>query len=367
MQFTCAKDKLVEAVGNVSRAVSGKTNIPALEGILLRAQGDELTLTGYDLELGITTHISAHIEQEGELVVSAKLFSDMIRRLPGEELSLECDEKLLTQIKSGATVYSILGMPALDYPELPSLIEKESISIPSGTLKSMITQTLFAVATSDAKPVHTGSMFDVEPDKITLVAVDGYRMALRREAIQTGQDIRFIVPGKTLSEISKLLEEDDTPIEMQFSRRHIIFQIGAYEVISRLLEGEFLNYGAAIPQTSTSTVLVSTRALIESIERTSLLISDRLKSPLRVRFTDGMISLSCTTALGRAYDELSCNLIGSEEEIGFNNRYLLDALRAVDGDQLKLELGGPLSPMKVVPLEGDGYLFLVLPVRLKSE
>lgn len=367
MQISCEKNLLVEAVGNVSRAVSAKSSLPALEGILLRAQKGQLHLTGYDLELGISTQIAAHVVEEGEVVLSAKLLGDMIRRLPGEDVAITVDQKLLTLIKSGVSEYTILGLPAADYPELPTLAESESVRIPQGMLKSMIGQTLFAISSSDAKPVHTGSLFDITEESFTLVSVDGYRLALRREHLKNSLTMRFIVPGKTLGEIGKLLEDDDLPTELRISRKHIAFEIEGYHIISRLLEGEFLDYKAAIPKNSTTTVSIPTKNFMDSIERASLLISDRLKSPLRIRFAEELIHISCSTALGKAYDELACAITGEETEVGFNNKYILDALRAASCDIVKLELSGPLSPMKVVPMEGDGFLFLVLPVRLKSE
>lgn len=331
------------------------------------AKQGQVQLTGYDLELGISTNLEAQVMEEGDIVLSAKLLLDMIRRMPGGQVEIESDAKLLTQLKSGVTEYTILGMPATDYPELPSVTEGKTISLPQSALKSMIDQTLFAVATTDSKPVHTGSMFDVDEEGVTVVSVDGYRLALRRERLKAGEPMRFIVPGKTLSEVSKLLTEEDAPTELFISRKHIVFQISGYSVISRLLEGEFLDYHAAIPQNSSTTVKISTRSFMDAIERASLLISDRLKSPLRVRFTQDLIKVSCSTAIGKAYDEIPCSAQGGDVEMGFNNKYILDALRACGCDEVKLEISGPLSPMKVVPLDGDAFLFLVLPVRLKAE
>lgn len=373
MKFNCEKTMLVQAVNNVSRAVSIKTAVPALEGILIQTKDHMLQLTGYDLEMGITTQIPAEVEQSGEVVLSAKLLGEMSRRVVGDRVYFEVDEKLRTSIRSGKTEYTILGMSAADYPELPTPTESEHLLLPQASLRSMIEQTLFAVATNDTKPVHMGSMFDVTNDQITVVSVDGYRMAVRREPVKTALETKFVVPGKTLSELSKLLREDDgeddapAMAELHISRKHILFTIDGYSVVSRLLEGEFLDYDAAIPKGSSTQVVIDTRALMSAVERTSLLISDRLKSPLRVRFESGEIRISCNTSLGRAYDELPCEMSGAEVEMGFNNKYVLDALRASGCDRLKLEISGPLSPMKVVPIEGDSFLFLVLPVRLKSE
>lgn len=367
MNIICNKDLLVHTLSNVSRAVSGKSTLPTLEGILMKAHDNRLYLTGYDMEMGISTFIDCKIEEEGDIVISAKLLLDMIRKLPGETLSIKTDDKLMTEIKSGLTEYTILGLPAHDYPELPTATDASIIPINNQLLKSMIDQTLFAIATTDAKPVHTGSMFDLSENTITVVSVDGYRLAMRREKLPCEHSMKFIVPGKTLSEISKLLPEEEGTVSLEVSRKHIVFKIDGYSVISRLLEGEFLDYESAIPQSSSTTVRIPTRKFIDSIERTSLLISDRLKSPLRVKFTEDIIKVSCSTSIGKAYDEITCKITGSEVEMGFNNKYILDALRASDCDEVKLEITGPLSPMKVVPLEGNAFLFLVLPVRLKSE
>ncbi|MCI8442086.1 MAG: DNA polymerase III subunit beta [Provencibacterium sp.] len=367
MKLVCNREKLCEAVANVSRAVASKSTILALEGILLKARDNVLTLTGYDLEIGITTTIEAEITEPGEIILTARLFSDMIRHMPYETISIESDQKLLTQIVSGAAQYTILGLDPQEFPELPSIGESALLSISGETLKSMIDQTLFAVAVSDAKPVHKGSLFDLRDGMLTVVSVDGYRLALRREVLNIGEETSFVVPGKTLSEVSKLIGAAEEPIELSVSSKYIIFRIGGYQVLSRLLEGEFLDYRAAIPKQHTTEVTVSTRKFIDSIERISLLISDKLRSPLKIHFTDSKIRSSCSTAIGKANDEMDCQMTGSDVEMGFNSKYLLDALRACGTDEALLQLGGPLAPMKVVSKESEAFLFLVLPVRLKSE
>ncbi len=367
MKIICSKQNLVEAVSNVSRAVSTKTSLPALSGILIKASGEYITLTGYDLELGISTQMECKVVEAGEIVLSAKLFFDMIRRMPAEEIVISSDEKLLTTVKSGISEFTILGIDPDEFPELPKLTDSESITLNQCVLKSMIDQTLFAVATSDSKPVHTGSMFEVEGKTLTVVSVDGYRLAMRKEPVSLDQELSFIVPGKTLSEVSKLIKDDDKNLEISVSRKHIVFHIHGYSIISRLLEGEFLDYKAAIPQNSGTTVKIGVRDFIDSIERTSLLISDRLKSPIKLSLDENMIRLSCQTAIGKAYDEVSCEIDGPFCDMGFNNIYLLDALKACGCDKVRLEINGPLSPMKVLPLESDSFLFLVLPVRLKNE
>lgn len=367
MKIICDKAVLVDAVSNVSRAVSPKSPIPALEGVLIRAGEQKVTLVGYDLELGIITEIDADVQEQGDVVLSARLLLDIIRKIPSDTILIHADEKQLTLIKGGAAEFTILGIPAADYPELPAVDENANLVMKQGVLKSMIDQTLFAIATTDSKPVHTGSLFDIKKENITIVSVDGYRLALRREPFLADQETSFIVPGKTLGEVSKLLKEEDNEICMIVSHKHIIFKIDGYHVISRLLEGDFLDYNAAIPKVEKTTVQVSTRLLTEGIERTSLLISDRLRSPIKLNIADEKIKISCSTTIGKAYDEVSCNIEGEGVNMGFNNKYLLDALKASDCDMVKLQINGALSPMRVVPLEGENFLFLVLPVRVKND
>ncbi len=367
MKFTCSTSQLSQAIANVSLAVSPKSTLPALEGILVTAKKDSLTLIGYNLELGITSNLPAKTIEEGEVVIPAKLFSEIVRKTASDEIQLSCDQRFLVEIKGGVSEFTILGMAPLEFPELPSLGEGESVLLPQNKLRSMVDQTLFAVAQNDAKPVHTGCLFLLEESQATVVAVDGFRLALRREPAKVPQTMRFVVPGKSLNELLKLLGDDDAQVELQVSKKHILFTIGETSIISRLLEGEFLDYNTAIPKECSTTVKVSTRGLISSIERTSLLISDRLKSPLRVVFDDGLVRMSCSTTIGKAYDECACQSQGPQVEMGFNNRYLMDALKNSEADMVKLEISGPLSPMKVLPLEGDSFLFLVLPMKLKTE
>ena len=366
MKITCNKQELVEAVSNVQRVVSSKTTLAALEGILLRAENGTLQLCGYDLELGITTTIPASIEREGSIILNAKLFGDIVRRVPSDTLTLSVDEKMITNIVSGVSDFSIVGIAAEEYPELPSISGASQISLNGSVLKSMIRQTLFAVADNDSKPIHTGTLFEMEENSLRLVSVDGYRLAMRTEAITGGEELHFVVPGKTLGEVLKLLPDSEDPVALSVGRRHIIFEIGRYCVISRLLDGEFLDYNAAIPKAFTTEVKAQTRSFIDSVERVSLLITDRLKSPVRCIFEDGEVKISCATSIGKANDEFMAPMEGENVEIGFNNRYLLDALRNADSDEVKIQLNGALSPMKVLPREGDSFLFLVLPVRLKS-
>lgn len=367
MKISLSQKDLAEAVLNIQRAVSTKSTIPALEGILLSADNGNLCLSAYDMELGMKTGLEATVEEPGRIILNAKLFGDIVRKMPGETLFVDTDEKNTAIIHSGTSDFSIIGIPAEEFPEFPSVSETVSFKLSQPLLKSMIRQTLFAVADNDSKPVHTGSLFEISNNTLRVVSVDGYRLAIRTEPVVCGEEMKFVVPGKTLSELLKLLRDEEEDLEVFVGRRHILFTIGNYMVISSLLEGEFLDYRAAIGGGTSTEIFVKTREFINSVERVSLLITDRLKSPVRVIFEENEIRLSCSTSIGRATDQLLCKTSGNRVEIGFNNRYLLDALRNSEGDEVRLLLNGELSPMKVLPVEGDSFLFLVLPVRMKSE
>lgn len=366
MKIVCSTETLSQACQNVQRAVSTKTSIPAIEGILLKAENGRLYLTGYDLEVGINTSIEAKVEQDGSIILNARYLCDIIRRLPDEEVEIEADARQLCYIRSGETNYSLNGISAEEYPELPSVTGGAPVIIDQGILKNMIRQTIFAVADNNSNVVYTGIKFEIEKNQIKLIAVDGVRLAIRTEEIDyDGEELSFIVPGKTLSEVMKLIDEEEADVSLGVGKRHIVFEVNGYSIVSRLLEGEFLDYKSAVPASFATTVRVSTKTLMSSIDRTSLLITDRLKSPVRCIFDDNTIKISSITSLGTANDKIFAQIDGERIEIGFNNRFLIEALRVCDTDEVLIKLNSPVSPIIILPPEGENFLFLVLPVRLK--
>ena len=367
MKFTCLRSELSAAVSNVQRAVSTKASIPALEGILIKAYGSNLTLSGYDLEIGITTTMDATVNEEGEIVVSAKLFSDIVRKLPEEIVCIETDERLITYITSGQADYQIVGISSHEYPDLPQFEQTDNIIVNAEILKNMIRQTIFAVSDNMAKPIYTGSLFDIENKILRIVSVDGYRMAIREENIDSESINKFVVPGKTQSEILKLITDDKKDVEIIVGQRHISFKIENYSIISRLIEGNFLDYKTTVPKTTQTELVINTRMLSNAVDRMSLLTSEKIQSPVRCSITSDQIKLSCSTAVGKANDVLPVSTIGADVEIGFNNKYLLDALKNSDTDEIKLILNGPLAPMIVKPVNSDSFTFLVVPMRLSNE
>lgn len=367
MNILCDKQQLIDAVGNVQRAVATKAALPALEGILIRAQGETLYLAGFDMELGISTTIDATVKEPGEIVLTARMFGDIVRKMPGDNVSIVSDDHFNTTIRNDMTEFSIMGMSAADYPDIPKVEDGVSITLSQPVLKNMIRQTIFAVAApNDPRPIYTGTRFEVRPDEMKLVSVDGYRLAMRKESVQTDETLDFVVPGKTLQEILKLLRDEEKPCSLVVGRRHIIFEVDGYAVISRLLDGEFMAYERIITPDVSSTITVNTRAFMDAVDRVSLVINDRIKSPLVCEFHNSSIFVSCATPLGSANDSLPAKIDGQEEDMGFNSRFLLEALKNSETDEVRIELAGALKPMKILPKEGDSFLFLVLPVRLKK-
>lgn len=368
MKLICNKQELSEAISNVSRAVALKSTISALEGIKISVKNNTMELTGYDLELGIKTTINVNSDDTGEFVLNSKLINDIVRKMPNEDVSIEINDKLSTTIKCGLTEYSIISISAEEYPDIPDFDSEKSITISQPILKNMINQTIFAVSISETKPILTGELFDIFDKHFNLVSLDGYRLAVRSEKINCEDNYKFVVPAKALKELSNLLKEDeDKVVTIYTSRKHIVFDVNGYRVMSRLLEGDYHNYKASIPDKSSTEVIINTKLFMSSLERCSLLINDRIKAPVKCIFDDGKLKISCNTSLGRVNDEFKTDVSGSMIEIGFNCRYLIDALKATESDTVRLYMNGGLSPMKIMPVEGDAYTLLVLPVRLKVE
>ena len=368
MKFSCEKALLQAAISTTSRAVSPKSSIPALEGILLEA-GSDLRLTGYNLETGIRTIVPADIREEGTLVLGARLFGEIVRKLPDDIVTFQ-SEHYMVNIKCGMSEFNILGTDPEEFPELPTVEYQNSLILPQSRLKAMISQTLFAVSDNESRPIHTGSLFEVDSEGLTIVSVDGYRLALRHESIdkkEGAETFSFVVPGAALSEVEKICSDVDEPASVTQGARHVMFKVGDTMLVSRRLEGEFLAYRQAIPRNNTIHVEGDTRALLSSIDRVSLIISDKLKSPLRCVFDSNLLKISTKTAIGDAYDECPLSGDGGGLEIGFNNKYLMDALKAAPADKVRLELTTGVSPCVILPTEGEeNFLYMVLPVRLKA-
>ena len=369
MKFTCDKALLVNAISIASRTVSVKSSIPALEGIHIRA-GMELYLSGYNLETGITVPVQADIAETGSCVMPARLFFDIIRKLPDDTVTVTVDERFKVSIRSGIAAFQITAMSAEDYPALPDVEYENAIQIPQNKLRELISGTIFAVSENMARPVQTGCLIEVEPESITMVAVDGFRLALRRYIPQQNLDreLKFVAPAAALKELEKILGDTDDPAAFTLGRKHILFEVGNVTLVCRILEGEFLDWRRVVPENNPIQIGADRALLTASIDRVSLIVSEKLKSPVRCRFGKDKAEFHTVTTIGEARD--SCDLAGDGKdlEIGFNCRYFLDALKAVPSDHVILELSNGLSPIVLTPSDGGrSFLYMVLPVRLKAE
>ena len=368
MKFSCEKVLLQSAIAVTSRAVAQKSSIPALEGLLLHVDSG-LTISGYNMQTGIRTKVSADVVSGGDIVLNARLFGDIIRRMPDDVVTVSVDDRQTVHLSCGDANFDILGLSAADYPDLPEVEDEYAMSIQQKTLRAMIEEVAFAVSTNESRPIHTGALFEISDAGLTMVAVDGFRLAVRREKLENmeGGAFSFVAPGSALSEVKGICADTEDLATVTLGRRHILFEVGDTELICRRLEGEFLDYKNAIPRKNPITLIADTKSLIESIDRVSVVISDKLKSPVRCLFECDKVTLTAKTGNGESRDVCRLSGDGGGLEIGFNNRYLMEALRYAPADTVKIELNTGVSPAVIVPVEGEeNFLYMVLPVRLKS-
>ena len=368
MKFSCEKSLLQAACAIASRATASKSPIPALEGLLIEAKAD-VKITGYDLKEGIYTNIQADVAQGGSIVVGARFFGEMLRRLPDGIVTINANYDHQIKVKCGKSEFNFMGIDAQDYPEMPVVDVVNTISLPQKILRSMIDQTIFAVADTDVRPIYTGTLFEVQGDVLTLVSVDGYRLAKRSEKLESArmENCSFVVPGSALSDGVRVCGDTEDPVQISVGAKHIAFFVGDTVIISRRLEGEFLNYRRSIPEMFRTLIQVERSELMSVIDRVSLIISEKNSSPVRMSFGDGNIDCYCVTPFGKAEDICTCEGNGNGLEIGFNDRYLMDALKAAATEELLLCLNTASSPCVIKAADGsENFTYMILPVRLRA-
>ncbi len=368
MRFTCEKNTLLTGLNITGRTVAQKSAISAIEGILCKA-GDGLSLTGYNMETAITYVIDAEVSDMGQCVLPARLFGDIIRRLPEGPVTVVVDDNYKVSIRAGYASFTISAESADEYPNLPDVGDGRSIRIPQTAMKELISGTIFAVSENQGRPIHTGVKFEVEEDRVSAIAVDGFRLARRTYHTQepTGRQLSFVVPAPGLKELEKILSDGDNQVAFTLGTRHILFQVGQATLICRLLEGEFLDWRKVVPTNCPIRLCAHVSDLASSIERVGLIVSEKYKSPVRCIFGNQQVLLRTNTTIGAAEDQCSLAGDGKELEIGFNVRYLADALRAIPSEEVILELTNGLSPIVMTPVDEKlDFSYMVLPVRIKS-
>lgn len=368
MRFTCEKNSLVQGLNIVSRTVAQKSSLSVIEGILCKA-GLGICLTGYNMETAISYEIEAEVTDSGECILPARLFGDIIRRLPEGPVTVVVDETYKVSIRSGFASFTISAECSDDYPELPDVNSGRAVPIPQRELKEMIGGTIFAVAENQGRPIHTGVKFEVTNDSITTIAVDGFRLARRTYHPETPicREMNFVVPAQGLKEVEKILTDSEESASFTLGPKHILFQIGPATLVCRLLEGDFLDWRRVVPTNCPVKLIAHVSDLASSVERVGLIVSEKYKSPVRCRFSNQEVYMRTNTTIGAAEDRCSYAGDGKELEIGFNVRYLADALRAVPSEEVTLELTNGLSPMVLTPVDDkQDFAYMILPVRIKN-
>jgi len=368
MKFTCERNSLLNGVNIALKAVSVKTTLPILECMLLKIYEGNLFIISNDLELGIKSS-PVTVESEGEfsVAVDARLFSDIIRKINSDEITIECDSKLLITIKGGKSRFNIMGLSSDEFPLLPDVDKSNFYTISQNSLKNMIRQTIFSVSLDDSRPVLKGELIEIRNGDIEMVAVDGYRISYRTEKLKESSELlRAVVPAKTLGEISKILEDTDDECLLYFTDKHVLFDINGNVVVSRLVEGNFIKYEQSFSSEFKTEIIAGKAELLDSFDRASLISKDTRKTPVFMEIRDNLLIVTSKNEIGDTYEEINIEKIGDNLSIGFNSRYLTDALRAIDDEKVALHFTTSLSPLIINSCdESDkSYKYLILPLRI---
>ena len=376
MKIIFEKEKLIEIINTVQKAVSTKSVMPILECIKIEAfENGMVIITGNNLDICIEYKSECIVNEPGEIAISSKMFGEIIRRFPDDDVHINVNyENNVINLKCGSSDFNIQGLSADEYPAVPEVSQNYKFSITQNKLKRMIRKTIFCVAPNEGrKPILTGSLFEINTGVLTVVSTDGFRIAKVDSTVDSSlENVKFVIPGLTLREILKVLEDNDEIVDIIISERDVKFNFKNYTIVSRLLEGEYVNYKPIFNTPNNIVVNVNTKEFCDSIERAALIINDdsvqkNEKVPVRLYITDDMIDINCTTSKGKINDAVSANKIGNDIEIGFNHKFLLEALRCCEDDEIKLELSNPKAACFINPTENNDYIYMLLPVRLYND
>lgn len=364
MKIKITQPSLAKAIQIVQKGISSKTTLPILTGVFLEAKGDMLKLTGTDLELGIETFVPCEIIEEGSIVITANIFSDIIRKLPNSIIEIEVYSNHNVLIQCENSEFNILGQSPVEYPKLPYVDKDRTIQIQKDLFKTMIRQTVFAAAQDETRPILTGELLEVEDNLVNLVALDGYRLAFKQIEVDCPQDIKVVIPHKTLTEISKIIDDEEGNIAIYFTTSHILFNLGNTIITSRLLDGQFLNYKDIIRNEYNTRIKVNTKQLQNSIERASLLAKEGKSNLIKLEIKDDKILIRSNSDIGNVQEEVPVELEGDDIIIAFNSRYMIDGLKAVSSEEIYMTFVSNVNPCIIHPLNDEHYTYLILPVRI---
>lgn len=361
MRIITDKSTLLEGINIVQKAVPSKTTLPILEGILFQAKNGKLTLVSTDLEMGIETTSSVDVIEQGSTVVSSKIIGEIVRKLPDSDVEIETIDNFV-YIKSENSEFKVLSFSTEEFPELPSVSREKGLSLTSSMLKEMIKQTIVAVSNDEIRPILTGVLMEVDGNQVTMVALDGFRMAVRVASALNDENFKAVIPGKTLVEIGKILNDTEDPVSIFISRNQILFHIGETTVVSRLLEGEFINYKQLLPTEYKTKIVLKKENLLDACDRAALFAKDSNNS-IKFEIYDDMMNIKSNSDNGDVHEQINISKTGDDIEIAFNPKYLIDALRVINREEIVVEFTTSVSPSIIKPLKDSEFLYLVLPVR----
>ena len=368
MKFSCDKNKLFESVSIVSKAINNACAIDILKGIKIDAD-ENIKMTGSDLDLSVESIFEAEINEKGSIIVDARIFSDIIRKLPDGTVTLETDDKNELKINCLNTKFNILYLSSEGYPEIKKIENGDSFKIYSQDLKNIIKNTIFAISNNESRPILTGSKFEINKSNLRVISIDGYRLALRNQIIPETQyeDLSFVVPGRALNEIIKILKEDAPIVNITVRENSVMFSFDSFTIVSRLLEGDFMDYNKFIPSTASITAKINVKSFTDMIERASIIINyDDPKIPIVLNIKNSEINVECISKRGNFDESMDIEHHGEDLKIGIASKLLTDTLKSIDNEEVILEFNTPQSPCVMKPTEGSGFVYMVLPIRLKN-
>ena len=367
MKIVCTKSNLVKGVSIVSKAVPSKTTMSILECVLIDATTDIIRLTANDMELGIQTDIEGEIIERGMIAIDAKFFSEIVRKLPDSDVIIETDESLQTTIVCEKAKFNISGKPGDEFSYLPIIEKDESIEVSQFTLKEVIRQTIFSIADSDSNKLMTGELFEIKNNMLRVVSLDGHRISIRKIALNADvTDKKLVVPGKTLIEISKILSgEAESKVNISYTSNHIVFEFDNTVVVSRLLEGEYFKIDQMLSSDYDTKVRINKKELLTCIDRATLLVKEGDKKPIIINIGDEIMELKIKSQIGSMNEEIMINKEGKDLLIGFNPKFLIDALRVIDDEEVTLYLMNAKAPCFIKD-DNETYIYLILPVNFNA-
>lgn len=367
MKLICDGFELSEAVNKVMKATAIRSTNPILEGIKLKAEDDELILSATDLELSIEKRISADVKVQGETVVAGRFFAELIKKLNNEKIEIsKNDNENSIHIKYTDSEGLIQTMPVSEFPEIKRIETPEYVTVKEQDLKQLMNMTIFSAAYDDARPVLKGILIEVDNNKISAVALDGYRMALCTKPVLKAPDhyLRFVVPARCLSEVSKIMGDSENPINIMIQKNYIQIEVDETKVITRLIDGDFINYKSVIPVNTTTVVTISKKYFEETVERTSLLARLNKNNLLTFDISESLMCVTSTSDMGTIKEKIAVNTNGKELQIAFNARYFSECLKNINDEYINLNFTSPIAPCTITATENSEYLFLILPVRI---